>query len=189
MFSRFNFIPVLRGHWKGLTDGRYTPPQPDILARSALIVPIIVFLLMWLKGGRFSTPVALLTGVTLLAGGMLTAFTHLSTLRLKLKEWAGTPDGSRYDVEKGMLDETAAHLLTGSLLCALDAASLVIGMNVSATESGHLYGFWAALSAAISSYILIIFFFIVPRLYSAYVEMNDVSPDLNGFVDRSRRRG
>lgn len=188
MFSRFNFIPVLRGHWKGLTDGRYTPPRPDVVARLSLLVPVAVFVLMLLKGGRLSTPGALLTGVALLAGGMLSAFTHLSTLRLKVKEWVGSSEASRYEVEKGMLDETAAHLLTGSLLCALDAASLVIGMNVSVTRAGHLYGFWAALAAAISSYVLIIFVLLVPRLYSAYVEMNDVHPDLNGFVGRQRRR-
>ncbi|MFF0132215.1 hypothetical protein ACFYTG_42010 [Streptomyces mirabilis] len=154
----------------------------------ASFVPILVFLLMWLKDGRLSTPGALLTGVALLAGGMLSAFTHLSTLRLKLKEWAGASEVSRYEVEKGMLDETAAHLLTGSLLCVLDAASLVIGMNVSVTKDGHLFGFWAALAAAISSYVLIIFIFLIPRLYSAYVEMNDVSPDLNGFVNRQSKR-
>ncbi|MET8807206.1 hypothetical protein [Streptomyces sp. NPDC004546] len=188
MFSRFNFIPVLRGHWKGLTDGRYTPPRPDISARLATLVPIGVFVLMWLRQGRLSTPGALLTGVSLLAGGMLSAFTHLSTLRLKVKEWVGSSEVSRYEVEKGMLDETAAHLLTGSLLCALDAASLVIGMNVSVTKDGHLYGFWAAFAAAISSYVLIIFLFLVPRLYSAYVEMNDVSPNLNGFVERQKRK-
>ncbi|MFF5473169.1 hypothetical protein [Streptomyces achromogenes] len=188
MFSRFNFIPVLRGHWKGLTDGRYTPPRPDVAARLSLGVPILVFLLMWLRGGHLSTPGALLTGVALLAGGMLSAFTHLSTLRLKVKEWVGFSDVSRYEVEKGMLDETAAHLLTGSLLCALDAATLVVGMNVSVTKDGHLYGFWAAVAAAISSYVLIIFIFLVPRLYSAYVEINDVSPELSGFVGRRKKR-
>ncbi|KND26018.1 hypothetical protein IQ63_37875 [Streptomyces acidiscabies] len=187
MFSRFNFIPVLRGHWKGLTDGRYAPPRPDVLARLALLIPAIVFLLMWLKKGNLSTPSALLTGIALLAGGMLSAFTHLSTLRLKLKEWVDASEASRYEVEKGMLDETAAHLLTGSLLCAFDVASLVIGMNVSMTKEGHLYGFWAALSAAISSYVLVIFTLLVPRLYSAYVEINDVSPDLNGFVSRKTK--
>lgn len=186
MFSRFNFIPVLRGHWKGLTDGRYTPPRPDVIARLALLVPIAIFVFMWHRGGRLATPAALLTGISLLAGGMLSAFTHLSTLRLKIKEWVGNSEASRYEVEKGMLDETAAHLLTGSLLCALDAASLVIGMNVSVTKDGHVYGFWAALAAAISSYILIIFILLVPRLYSAYVGMNDVSPDLDGFQKKRR---
>lgn len=87
-----------------------------------------------------------------------------------------------------MLDETAAHLLTGSLLCAFDAAALVIGMNVSATKNGQLYGFWAAFASGLSSYILVIFIFVIPRLYSAYVEINDVSPSLNGF-NKTRRGG
>jgi hypothetical protein len=142
---------------------------------------------MWLKGGRLSAPGALLTGVALLAGGMLSAFTHLSTLRLKMKEWVGGSEVSRYEVEKGMLDETAAHLLTGSLLCAFDAAALVVGMNVSVTKEGHLFGFWAALAASISSYVMIVFVFLVPRLYSAYIEMNDVSSSLNGFVSRKSK--
>ncbi len=113
---------------------------------------------------------------------MLSAFTHLSTLRLKITEWDGDDGVSRFSVERDMLDETAAHLLTGSLACVLDAAALVVGMNVSLDKKGHLTGFWAALSAGISFYVLLIFVVILPRLYSAYVEINNVKGRLSGFT-------
>ncbi|WP_326651558.1 hypothetical protein [Streptomyces sp. NBC_01750] len=188
MSERFNVLPVLRGHWKGLTDGRDTTrPRADIVARLSLLLPVAVFALMLGRGGRLAAPAALLTGVALMAGGMLSAFTHLSTLRLKITEWDSSGGASRFEVERGMLDETAAHLLTGSLVCAFDAAALVIGMNVGATKAGQLQGFWAALAAGLSSYVLIVFIFVIPRLYSAYVEINNVSSELNGF-DRSKRR-
>ncbi|MCX5410754.1 hypothetical protein [Streptomyces sp. NBC_00059] len=158
------------------------------MARLSLMIPCIVFTLVWVRDGRLSAPASLLTGVALLTGGMLSAFTHLSTLRLKITEWDGTDGDNKFEVERGMLDETAAHLLTGSLLCAFDAAALVIGMNVSSTKNGQLYGFWAAFTSGLSSYILVIFIFVIPRLYSAYVEINNVTPGLNGF-NRSRRGG
>jgi hypothetical protein len=157
------------------------------MARAALLVPLAVFLVMFFKDGKLASPAALLTGVSLLAGGMLSSFTHLSTLRLKITEWDGAGGPSRFEVEREMLDETAAHLLTGSLFCAFDAASLVIGMNFSLTKTGHLYGFWAALSAGVSSYILLIFVFVIPRLYSAYVEINGVGRDLSGFAKTKNR--
>ncbi|MEC4573641.1 hypothetical protein [Streptomyces virginiae] len=188
MLDRFNVMPVFRGHWKGLTDGRYSTRRADVAARLSLLIPACVFVLMALRGGRLAAPAALIAGVSLLAGGMLSAFTHLSTLRLKITEWDNAGGASRFEVEKGMLDETAAHLLTASLLCALDAATLVIGMNFGVTSTGQLSGFWAALAAALSSYVLLVFIFVIPRLYSAYVEINNVAPDLNGFDRRKKPR-
>ncbi|MEV7830351.1 hypothetical protein AB0P12_06935 [Streptomyces subrutilus] len=181
MSERFNVLPVLRGHWKGLTDGRYREKRADIAARLSLLLPFAVFGFMLWRHGRLAAPAALLTGVALMAGGMLSAFTHLSTLRLKITDWEKPGVVSRFEVERDMLDETAAHLLTGSLLCALNAAVLVIGMNVGVTKTGHLYGIWAAMAAGLSSYVLIVFVFVIPRLYSAYVQMNNVSGDLSGF--------
>lgn len=182
MLDRFNVAPILRGHWKGLTNGQYLVARPDLAARAILLLPIGLFgYLLW-RGASLASPAALLTGAALLAGGMLSAFTHLSTLRLKITEWDGEGGASRFSVERDMLDETAAHLLTGSLACVLDAASLVIGMNVSLDKNGQLTGFWAALSSAISLYVLLIFVVVLPRLYSAYVEINRVAGRLSGFT-------
>ena len=184
MLSRFNVRPVLFGHWKGLTDGRYRRYKPDWSARAILCIPFVLTGVMWGTGGDLAAPTPLLTAVSLLAGGMLSAFTHLSTLRLKITEWLDKEgdEGSNFEVEREMLDETASHLLTGSLLCAIDALLLVVGLNFASSPEGHLTGVFAAIASGVSSYIFLVFVMIVPRLYSAYVEINKVSSKLNGFV-------
>lgn len=182
MSSRFDIRPVLRGHWKSLTNGQYLSYRPDWSARLILLLPVVLFIVMWVFGGQLAAPTPILTAASLLAGGMLSSFTHLSTLRLKLTEWSDVEGQDRFAVEKEMLDESAAHLLTGVLLCVCDAASLVIGMNVSTSKSGHLVGFWAALSAGISSYVLLIFIIMIPRLYAAWVEINGVIDRLSGLT-------
>ncbi|MFF7980197.1 hypothetical protein ACFZDK_13855 [Streptomyces sp. NPDC007901] len=149
-----------------------------------LVLPVGIGVVMFSRGGELAAPAPLLTGVSLLAGGMLSAFTHLSTLRLKITDINANESSDRFEAERGMLDETAAHLLTGSLFCALNAAVLVLGMNVSVSAKGHLTGVLAAMATGISSYIILLFVIVLPRLYFAYVEMNNVSVALNGFDRR-----
>ncbi|MET9928623.1 MULTISPECIES: hypothetical protein [unclassified Streptomyces] len=187
MLDRFNVAPIFRGHWKGLTNGQYLSYRPDVLARLIMLLPIALFVFLLIRGATLSAPSALLTGAALLAGGMLSAFTHLSTLRLKITEWDGESGESRFGAEREMLDETAAHLLAGSLACILDAASLVVGMNLGLDSKGRLVGFWAAVSSGISFYVLLIFILILPRLYSAYVEINGVIGRLSGFTQGKGR--
>ncbi|MGW3413873.1 hypothetical protein [Streptomyces sp. NPDC000888] len=151
-----------------------------------VVLPLGLAGVMLLRRGELAAPAALLTGVSLLAGGMLSAFTHLSTLRLKITEINATESADRFEVERGMLDETAAHLLAGSLFCAFNAATLVLGMNVSVSSKGHLTGILAAIATGLSTYIVLIFVAVLPRLYNAYVEMNNVSVALNGFDRRKQ---
>jgi hypothetical protein len=181
MLSRFNLAPVFRGSWKGISDTRY---QPDWLTRFVLACPpLALLILMWWLGGRLSAPTPILTAVSLLAGGMLSAFTHLSTLRLKITEWldASGADSQRFLDEREMLDETAAHLLAGAVACVVTAVLLVLGMNLSMDEKGAITGLWAAASAAAGSYSALLFLMTAPRLYSAYVQINRVSSKLSGF--------
>ncbi|MFF3154797.1 hypothetical protein [Streptomyces sp. NPDC057910] len=151
-----------------------------------LVLPASAAVFMFLRDGELAAPAPLLTGVSLLAGGMLSAFTHLSTLRLKITDINATEGADRFVAERGMLDETAAHLLTGSLFCVLNAAVIVLGMNVSVSVQGHLTGALAAAAAGFSIYIVLLFIAVLPRLYFAYVEMNNVSVALNGFDRRTR---
>jgi hypothetical protein len=186
MFGRFDIRPVLRGHWKGLANGQYINYRPDWAARIILLLPLLLFTAMWVGDGRLAAPTPLLSAAALLAGGMLSAFTHLSNLRLKITEWAGDGGPDRFAVEREMLDESAAHLLTGSLICVLDAATLVVGMNISVSDKGQLIGFWAALASGLSAYVFLIFIITIPRLYSAWVEINGVARHLNGFAKGRR---
>ena len=86
-----------------------------------------------------------------------------------------------------MIDETAAHLLFAALLSAVDAGLIVIAMNTVASGQ-NVEGWWAALVLAVSSYILMLFIICLPRLYSAYIQINSVSDALSGFTKGRRRR-
>lgn len=185
--SRLNFAPIFRGHWKGLTNGVGAEGGPDWTVRGAIIIlpigtTVVAYFLEW----RFAAAAPLLAGVSLLAGALLSSFTYLSTLRMKIVEWTKHEDDS-LKVERSMLDETAAHLLAASFACALDTAVLVIGMNVSGAAGGAVEGVWAALATGVSVYVLLIFIICLPRLYSAYVQVNDVSDRYSGFVKGRRK--
>ena len=106
MISRFNFRPVLRGHWKGLSNGARDGHHPDWLARIILATPAGLFVVIWGLKGSFAAPTPILAAVALLAGGMLTAFTHLSTLRMKITELVDEAEDERFVVEREMIDET-----------------------------------------------------------------------------------
>lgn len=196
MLGRFDVTPVFRGHWKGLTRGDIHPPQPipdgwtaraDWRTRTGLIaIPLVVTVVILVRHGQLSAPTSLLTAVALLTGGILTVFAALSTLRLKLTEWdERTIDR---DLDRSSLDESVAHLMAGALACVVDAVVLVIGMNLRQPNTEAITGIPAALAAGISSYVVLIFIIIIPRLYSAYVEINQVPEHLDGFTRRGRLR-
>lgn len=176
--GRFDFTPVLYGHWKALTLD--SPGFPaDLLARSVLLIlsgglGILSICLDW----SLHAPAALLTGISLLVGGSLSVFTHLSTLRLRLTDRADDPS---LDFDRAAFDESAAHLLTAALLAVLDAVVLVIAMNVGIDETGAIRGFWSGFVIAISTYLALLFVMLIPRLYNAYVNVNHVADYLNGF--------
>ncbi|WP_370942029.1 hypothetical protein AB5J62_23255 [Amycolatopsis sp. cg5] len=153
---------------------------PDWPSRLFLILPSVgIVLSSYFFDWRLSAPTGLLAGTSLLAGALLSAFTHLSTLRMKVTEWTKHEE-DRFSPERAMLDESAAHLLLGALICALNSAILVLGMNVS-SSSGEVTGVLCAISCGLGCYVLLMFFLCLPRMYSAYVELNDVSDSLSGF--------
>lgn len=186
MFYRFDVRPVIRGHWKALTLSNRSPSVPDWTARITLVLPALsVMVVSILRDWKLAAPAALLGGVALLAGGTLSAFTHLSTLRLRLTDRI---EEQSLDVERDSLDESVAHLLTATLLCIVDAAALVIGMNFASPNGTSIGGLWASLVLGVSTYIATLFVLLVPKLYSAYVDINRVGGHISGF-DRSWPRG
>lgn len=173
-------VEVFSAHWKALADYRRTPVTPDWIARFAVVlIPAIVFVVMWGTSGSLTAPAALLTGMALLAGGLLSAFSQLSALRLKLSDRldkAIKGDSARRD----HLDETAAHLLVAAYMAALTAVLLVIGMNVSTNAHGALTGLLAWSAASTSVHVALVFFIALPRLYVGYASVNGVRKELDG---------
>lgn len=63
-----------------------------------------------------------------LTAPLLSAFTHLSSPKMKVSEWA-EHDSDRFNAERAMPDETAAHLLLACPACVVNAVTIVIGLN------------------------------------------------------------
>ncbi|MFJ1767837.1 hypothetical protein ACIOD2_46475 [Amycolatopsis sp. NPDC088138] len=96
-----------------------------------------------------------------------------------MTEWT-KHDEDVFSPERAMLDESAAHLLLGALISAVNAAILVLGMNVG-PKHDEVAGVWCAIACGLGCYVLLMFFLCLPRMYSAYVELNNVSDSLSGF--------
>lgn len=181
MFDRLVPTSVFRAHWKALSDYRSSgKPRPDWVTRAVVVgLPAIVTVLGWWTGLELKSPEGLLAALALLAGGFLTAFTHLSTVRMKLADredvW-----GEAERIDRDSIDETSAHLLAASYLSGVAAALLVLGFNFGATEEGNIAGVWAALASGAMTYVLVLFLVSLPRLYSAYALYANVRNELSG---------
>lgn len=181
MFDRINPLPLFRGHWYTLSDYRKTKPTADLFTRAlVVVVPLGVGVWMFVASGTLSDPGAILAGLALLAGALLAAFAQLSAWRQRLTERAEDFHHSEQR-DRDNLDETAAELLVSSYMSVISLIVLVLGMNFGVDADGAVVGFWAALASTLCSYVVIVFLIALPRLYSAYVNINSVRDELNGF--------
>lgn len=181
MSSRFVAVELFRGHWKGLSDYRQKNPVADRWTRSTLIaLPLLAGGAMFIPGAQLAAPGAILAGVALLAGSFLAAWGQVASLRLRLTERAADFKTAQ-QVDRDALDETAAHLLVASVLSGCTALVLVLAMNLAANPAtGAVSGPLAAVAVALASYVLLVFLIAVPRLYTAYVNIHKVRPELSG---------
>jgi hypothetical protein len=182
--GRFDLRPILRGHWRGLTDGRSRKDAPDWPSRAILLSALTLVPVSYTFDWCLAAPGPLLAGVALLAGALVGSFGTMTTLRLKLVDLADIDDEALAP-ERDLLDESVSHLLLAAFIAATDAVVLAIGTNT-AGATGAVTGLWAALAIGLSAYLFLIFVMILPRLYAAYVQINDVRPGLNGQHRRRR---
>ncbi|MDP9639736.1 hypothetical protein J2W18_004685 [Rhodococcus cercidiphylli] len=178
MSARLNPMPVIYGHARTLVNGT----RSDYAARFVLWgAPVLVGLLSYLFAWRFTAPSALLTGAALLMSGFLTTAGALSTFRLKLTD----RDEMHRDAEqaKRNLDEAVPQVLVAALGCLVTAVLVIIAMNFPVCPGSATInrGFSASL-AGVLSFVALLFVATIVRLYAAYVQVNRVSDDLNGFV-------
>jgi DMSO reductase anchor subunit len=180
-FDRLLPNAVVRAQVKGLTNGESPDYEPDWVARTALVLPLLLFIPAHCFGWKLAAPDALLAGVSLLAGALVGSFGFIASLRLRLIE-TQVGHSEEPDAARDSLDETVAHLLAATLACVLDAVALVIGMNVSVNKANDVVGFWAAVAIALSAYVAVVFYMLVTRLYAAYVHVARPRTNLDGTV-------
>ncbi|MGP5219397.1 hypothetical protein [Arthrobacter rhombi] len=142
---------------------------------------------MLFTGGGLASPDALLSAMSLLAGGLIAAFALLASWRDRLTDRADSFSTSER-LERDHLDETAAHLLVAAYGSAISAVLLVIGMNFSQGQGGELTGPIAALAAAAATFVVLVFLIALPRLYSSYVQLNGVRKELSGLHSGTRHK-
>lgn len=177
---RFVHFDLWRGFWKSLRKRDSTPSKPDIFARAVVVfVPIILGTLVLMSATSFRAPGALLTGTAILAGGFITSFTHLSTLRLRLTERADSNKEAEQS-DRDLLDEVATLLLCATLVAVATSVALVVGIVLG--DGLTIVGLWAAVIAALSTLLVLLFILTIPRLYYAYLQINHVRDELNGSV-------
>ncbi|MGV8970683.1 MAG: hypothetical protein ACOH10_00045 [Rhodoglobus sp.] len=181
---RFSLSDLSIGFMKVLRNRNTTPSRPDYAARSVLLlVPILCGAAVLRFDIHIQAPATLLTGIAILAGGFLTAFTHISTLRLRLTERQDNQAESEID-DRDLIDEIATLLLVAAFFSVATAATLVVAMNW--IEEDFLYQGAAALVAGLGAEVVALFLLTIPRLYNAYLQINKVRPALNG-ANRSKR--
>lgn len=203
---RFSPVDILVGHWKGFSNAKNG--RPDWLARSILLLPVIVFVVAWCLAWQVSGGAALLAALALLTGVLVGAFTQLTNLRLRLSDMArqgADPDHHSRDA----LDETAAHLLMAALVTIATAVLLAVGVNlagagtavktvvtttaagatetVTTTASGAVTGVLAAVIIGLASYATLLLLLVLPRLYQAYVDVNHVRASKSGLARGTTR--
>lgn len=183
MLDRLLPTDIFRAHWKALSDYRGETPIPDVPTRTVLIgAPVMVFVVSYLCGFELRLPEGALAALALLAGGFLTAFTHLSGVRLRLAEREPTWGvAERFD--RDAIDETCAHLLVASWMSGAATGWLLLGMNFGAGSGDRedtIVGVWAAVEAGLLVYVVVLFLITLPRLYQAYLSYANVRNALSG---------
>lgn len=177
-------VDLFRGHFKVLAD-RDTAGKENrrwvriVLACIVYLVPIVVGLLMIKVNTTLHSPGALLTATSLLSGGSLSAFTHVSSLRQRLTDRRKTYENAD-GPDRSLIDESATHLLMCAVAAMLTATSIIIGMLSSHAANAEYSGLCSGISIGLATWTGIIFWIAIPRLYSVYVQMHAVDDTLNG---------
>ncbi|MGY1718584.1 hypothetical protein ACI8AG_06010 [Blastococcus sp. SYSU DS0552] len=182
--DRLNPSPILRAHRKALTRADRPDGTGDWGARGFAWGAALLFVPALIWDWRLAAPEALLAGVSLLAGALLSAFGILATVRLRLQDRV-PHSGASQQRAKDLLDESVAHLLAATLACLVNAVLLVVGMNIADRADDPLIGLPAALSIGASAYLAVTFLMLLTRLYATYVDAVQPRDQLNGLVTHS----
>lgn len=189
--QRFSVRSVFAAHWKGLSKPPELAggiPESDKGAKLLLILgPIFAAVAVGGLQVQLSSPGVIVAALSLLTGSLLTVFTQLSTLRLKLTEWYD-PDDVEHRADKDAIDESVAHVLTAALISLTATMFAVAAVVVADSELPILQGGVAAVLVALIAYVLLLLVMLIPRLYGAYVSVHDIDDSLNGqVVDRTKK--
>lgn len=150
-------------------------------------LPAVTLVFCWLFEHMWQLPVvlqkpgAVLSAAALLAGGTLAAFTHLSTLRLKLTE-RSIESRDTEQADRDMVDEVALHLIMAALSSTITALLLILGITFAtgSTSTDEIRGPFAWFVFSSLAFNGVLYWIAFPRLFLTYVEINNVSKAMAG---------
>ncbi|MFT4293813.1 MAG: hypothetical protein QM582_00170 [Micropruina sp.] len=190
--ARLNPVPLVRGHVRGLSSRTYEKGElvsfrPDWAARAAsLLVPAATWCLIANARPTYSENLFNLLGIALAwaalaSAGLLSTFTLLAGWRGRLAEAILLKERwSREAPLRALVDEAVAH----SMLGVVESLSVAVLAGLACIVAVPWQGLLWAVTAAVVAHTVFLFGLIATRLYSAYVQAEDVPPEVDGF-DRS----
>lgn len=184
MTDRFDPTDIIVAHFKGLKNRRYDRERPigvpDRAARYLLYVaPLAVGAVVLAKRGHLAGPDGVLAAAGILLAAFLMSFTQIAIWRERLT--ARRLERAQADVhQRDSLDEATAHLMMAMYACVALTVDVVIGKNF-ATDKGDLSGVTAAIASALGTYLVLLLLIIIPKLYSAYAQVNELDDEMSGL--------
>ena len=184
MTDRFTPSRIWNAHIKGLKNRVYTSARPigtsDRIARAALYgLPLAAAVTMIVGGGTVAGGDGILAAAGIFAGAFFMGFTQVATWRERFTERREGREQSEVH-QRDSLDESVAHLLMAIYASIGLAVVLVVGQNF-ADEKDRLTGAWAAASAGLGLYLVLLVMIVLPKLYTAYAGINKVDDEMSGL--------
>ena len=184
MTDRFTPSRIWNAHIKGLKNRVYTSARPigrpDKVARIALYaLPVVAAVAMVAFDGTVAGGEGILAAAGIFSGAFFMGFTQVATWRERFTERRDQRDQSEVH-QRDSLDESVAHLLMAIYASIGLAVVLVVGQNF-ADEKDRLTGVWAAISAGLGLYLVLLIMIVLPKLYTAYAGINEVDDEMSGL--------
>lgn len=179
--DRFDFRPLLRDHFRSMQRPNLSP---DWAARTLVVLlPVGVGAVSYVLEWRLTDPSAISGASALVAGIMFGAFTQIAAFRDRI-------EGRRpFDATtRRHFRETAAHLMTGALAAALEAAVLVVASGIRPHPDAKLDRIPTSIVLALGSYVLVLFIMSIRRMYSAYLRVFENGQYLRSDKARAKQR-
>jgi hypothetical protein len=189
--ARLSLSPILWGHWKGLTERTYVGGDLVKTARDTktrilvTVLPITAGAVVAWAPLKAQIPVESVVGLALtwsalVSAGLIGTFAVLAGWRARLSERARS-DGYYQTVTQpvvALVDEAVAHTLMG-ILDALLTAIFAVGC---AAMQWPWHRYLLAIAVIFASHAALLFVIISTRLYSAYVQVEKIGDEVNGFI-------
>lgn len=123
----------------------------------------------------------LLASLAILAGALITAFSLLASWRSLVSKQV--QKGRDYSPERWLLDTSCAHLLSGAYTSIIASFVIVLGNILEVFNNNICKLIGDSLALGLSTHVAMSLVIALPGLYSAYTQLNDVDPILNGHDD------